>query len=51
MIDPSKIYMKSIEDLVPFNKMARHNLDLERYKEVEQAASNIVGDYMIESSR
>jgi len=29
--DTGKVYMKSIEEMVPYNQMARQNLQLDRY--------------------
>lgn len=38
--------MKSIEELISYNKIAKHNLKVERHLEVEQAAANVVSDYL-----
>ena len=35
--DKNKVYMKSIEQVIPYNQMARHNIELEKYLELNPA--------------
>jgi len=33
--------MKSIEQVIPYNQMARHNLEIEKYRELERCSNFI----------